>query len=76
MAAEALHRRIAFARTLAEQAGSRAQLEAARLDLDDRLRRRSDDYEATIALALVTEALTFKPPVEDFKAVVGYNPPW
>jgi hypothetical protein len=76
MAAETLQRRSAFARRLAEIAGTRARLEKARDALVERLRRRSDDFEATIALELVIEALTFRPPVEDFKAVVGYNPTW
>jgi hypothetical protein len=76
MAAESLQRRKQFARRLADVAGTRSRLEAARDALVDRLRHRSDDFEATIALELITEALTFRPPVEDFKAVVGYNPPW
>jgi hypothetical protein len=63
-------------RRMAEAAGSRAQLEKARDELVRRLERRSDDYEASIALELVEKALALRPPVEGFEAVVGYNPKW
>ena len=63
-------------RRMAEVAGSRAQLEKARDELVRRLQRRSDDYEASVALELVEKALALRPPVEGFEAVVGYNPRW
>lgn len=63
-------------RRMADAAGSRAQLEKARDELVRRLERRSDDYEASIALELVLKALDFRPSVEGFKSVVGYNPKW
>jgi hypothetical protein len=63
-------------RRLAEEAGSRARLEAARDALVQRLSRRSDDFEASIALELVLEALPLLPPVEGFASVVGFCPTW
>jgi hypothetical protein len=63
-------------RKLAEQAGSRARLEGARDELVRRLEKRSDDLEASRALELVLAALPLLPPVEDFEAVVGYDPAW
>jgi hypothetical protein len=63
-------------RRLIEQAGgSRSRLEAARDALVERLRRRSDDFEASVALELVDAALGLVPPIEDFEVVVGYCPP-
>jgi hypothetical protein len=51
----------------------RARLERARDELVRRLSRRSDDFEASVALKLVVEALGHVPPVEGFKSVVGYD---
>jgi hypothetical protein len=76
MAAESLARHTEMSRRLAQEAGSRARLEAARDHLVERLTRRSDDIEASLALELVTEALSFLPPVEDFVAVEGFSPSW
>jgi hypothetical protein len=51
----------------------RARLEQARDELVRRLSRRSDDFEASVALELVIEALGRVPPVQGFKSVVGYD---
>jgi hypothetical protein len=51
----------------------RARLEHVRGELVRRLSRRSDDFEASVALKLVIEALGHVPPVQEFKSVVGYD---
>jgi hypothetical protein len=51
----------------------RARLEHARDELVRRLSRRSDDFEASVALELVMEALGRVPPVQGFESVVGYD---